>query len=138
MRSAFELRADQFDNNKRHLCIIKQNYLPDNVKSKSFVLNLKEDLTFEFTGERTDLAFLAQTNQRVASDEDLVAQVLKLKHQGLSSRSIEKSLEEQGIIICKTKICEIIKKNAGNIIVPVHQAPIVNFNDYQLGDESLN
>jgi energy-coupling factor transporter ATP-binding protein EcfA2 len=111
MRSVIELRADQYDSEKRHLCILKQNYLPEDDKKQSYVLQLNNKMIFSNTGERQDLAFLAITNQKVVKDEGLTQRVLQLSQDGFSLRNIEADFKEQGIQIGRTRIGEIINKN---------------------------
>ena len=59
MRMLAEIRLDNSDRDKRHLCIVKGNYIPNEEKEKSFVLNMNTDtLLFERTGERVDFSQL--------------------------------------------------------------------------------
>ena len=61
MRSVLMLTQDSQDDSLRHFCIVKNNYLPDDVKSLSYVLKFNEQLSFENTGERTrlgDISFI--------------------------------------------------------------------------------
>lgn len=111
MRSLIELRADQYDSSKRHLRILKQNYLSEENKKQSYVLQLNDNMTFSNTGERRDLAFLSITSQKIVQDQEMVKRVLELNGNGLSCRGIEQALKEQGIQRGKTKIAEIIKEN---------------------------
>lgn len=53
MRVAFELRADPYAPELRHLCVLKGNYLPSEVKSASYVLRFDENLLFHNTGQRS-------------------------------------------------------------------------------------
>jgi len=53
MRFVAELRSDLQESGKRHLCIVKGNYLPGDYKNESFVLNFDENMTFSNTDERT-------------------------------------------------------------------------------------
>ena len=64
MRMVIELRADILNQNVRHLCIVKGNYLPKSYKQESFVLNFSED-TFSFinTGERIPFEFLVKQQE---------------------------------------------------------------------------
>ncbi len=52
MRTVIELRLDSIDAKKRHLCIVKGNYLPREYKTESFVLSLDDNLIFSMTDER--------------------------------------------------------------------------------------
>ncbi len=53
MRMLAELRRDPSDSSIRHLCIVKGNYIADEEKNRSYVLNFDtERLWFENTGRR--------------------------------------------------------------------------------------
>jgi RecA-family ATPase len=52
MRLVIELRNDQIEPTKRHLCIVKGNYLPREYKTESFVLDFNENMLFRMTDER--------------------------------------------------------------------------------------
>lgn len=52
MRLLMELRLDKNNEDLRHLCIVKGNYLPQSEKQSSHVIKMSENLTFEATGER--------------------------------------------------------------------------------------
>lgn len=55
MRTVVELRTDMHDINKRHLCIVKGNYLKAEQKDRSFVLYFDpENLRFTSKGEREE------------------------------------------------------------------------------------
>jgi RecA-family ATPase len=61
MRLVMELRADNMNPNERHLCIVKGNYLPSNMKRESYVLNFDEQtFCFTNTGKRMQFEFLAK------------------------------------------------------------------------------
>jgi Homeodomain-like domain len=56
-----ELRVDPIYSEKRHLCVLKGNYLASEDKKNSHVLIFDEDLTFHETGERQPLETLTKT-----------------------------------------------------------------------------
>ncbi len=60
MRMVMELRADPVYSEKRHLCILKGNYLGPEDKKNSYVLTFDNDLTFQATGERQPLESLVK------------------------------------------------------------------------------
>ena len=60
MRMVMELRADPIYAEKRHLCVLKGNYLGSEEKRNSYVLTF-EDLTFYETGERQALETLTKS-----------------------------------------------------------------------------
>lgn len=62
MRMLAEIRLDNSDRDKRHLCIVKGNYIPNEEKEKSFLLKMNTDtLLFENTGERVDISELGSS-----------------------------------------------------------------------------
>ncbi|MBF9236771.1 AAA family ATPase [Hymenobacter sp. BT683] len=60
MRMVMELRVDPIYSEKRHLCILKGNYLGREDKKDSYVLTFDDDLTFQETGERQSLETLTK------------------------------------------------------------------------------
>lgn len=60
MRLMMELRTDLHDPQRRHLCVVKGNYLPAEWKKKSIVLHFSENLNFTNTGEREEFHRLRQ------------------------------------------------------------------------------
>jgi len=79
MRLLLELRPDYVDNSKRHLCILKANYIPKHLKDKSYVLNFSENMVFANTGDRVNLGDLAKKKEGSSSKsidlEDIAKQV---------------------------------------------------------------
>lgn len=77
MRLVIELRSDNLDQNRKHFCIVKGNYLPKEYKDRSFVLNFNpETFSFTNTGERVifeDLATITdngkELKQKIKPDE---------------------------------------------------------------------
>ena len=61
MRMVMELRVDPIYSEKRHLCVLKGNYLASEEKKNSHVLRFDEDLTFHDTGERQPLETLTKS-----------------------------------------------------------------------------
>lgn len=81
MRLVIELRADPIIAEKRHLCIVKGNYLPASYKRESFVLNfIADQFRFANTDERTPFEMLAKR----ADDEGRAKyeQAKKLRDEG--------------------------------------------------------
>ena len=62
MRLVIELRNDRLDMSKKHLCIVKGNYLPREMKNESYVLTFEDDLTFTMTNERVLFEELLSSN----------------------------------------------------------------------------
>ncbi|NQU33016.1 MAG: AAA family ATPase [Bacteroidetes bacterium] len=104
-RQVIELRRDPSDNNFRHLCIVKGNYLPDGMKEKSFKMKFNSDLTFSMTKERTDFSELtAKTGSQTNYYEDIKPRIVELKDiEGLTFQQIADKLREEGKTIGKSK-----------------------------------
>ena len=88
MRSVLMLTQDSQDDSLRHLCIVKNNYLPDEVKSLSYVLKFNEQQSFENTGERTrlgDISFIPWLEEAKA-----------MKDNGMSLNKISEELKNRG------------------------------------------
>lgn len=62
MRLLVELRRDHHDHSRRHLCIVKGNYLPDEYKTDSYVLQF-ENFLFQQTSERIAFDQLAKPKE---------------------------------------------------------------------------
>lgn len=114
MRLVMELRRDHVEPNKRHLCVVKGNYLPSDVKTQSYVLDFdSEHFTFSNSGDRVPFEMLAkqQTEDPLKTKwqrcESLMSQGLKgddlAKELGYSNRGgvskLIKKATENGWII---------------------------------------
>ncbi len=60
MRFVAELRLDNINQDLRHLCIVKANYLGREHKNESYVLEMTSNQTFINTGERVDFEELKE------------------------------------------------------------------------------
>lgn len=58
MRLLIELKMDVNSPDLRHFCVVKGNYIPQEMKNSSIVIRMDENLTFTATGERVDYANL--------------------------------------------------------------------------------
>lgn len=87
MRCVVELREDKQDTTKRHLCIVKGNYLPKEDKTESYVLNF-ENLLFSNTNERVPYSELITGEER----KDMKQNAKEMKANGLSQIEISKQL----------------------------------------------
>ena len=96
MRSVMMLTKDNDNKSHRHLCVVKNNYMPETNKSESFVLKFNEKLAFENTGERVDLDELI--------DEDYLKQAKELREGGKSIRAITNELNSNGFNVSKSSI----------------------------------
>jgi RecA-family ATPase len=92
MRTAVELRRDLNIKDKRHFCIVKGNYQPDEQKEKSFVLYFdKDNLRFNSKGERAEYSTLYENtieNQKV----DMFSKAWPLRESGLKHKEIAMKL----------------------------------------------
>ncbi len=68
MRLVIELRLDLHDPARRHLCLVKGNYLPSEWKQDSFVLDFQNFL-FSNTGDRVPFESLARPKDGTRQDE---------------------------------------------------------------------
>jgi RecA-family ATPase len=95
MRLVIELRADHVEADKRHLCIVKGNYLPSAYKQESFLLRFDENMLFYDTGQRA--AFETLIKQQGVRPEmvDKFTRAKELKEQGYSYEKIAAELGYQ-------------------------------------------
>lgn len=105
MRLVIELRRDQMDpsGNKRHFCIVKGNYLPEDFKSRSYVLRFTDHMTFENTGQRVSFESLVPPNGRRNNDA-IRERAEELRSEGLTIREIHERLEEEGYDIARSTV----------------------------------
>ena len=96
MRSVLMLTRDDNDDTIRHLCIVKNNYLPEKMKSMSYELKFNEHLAFENTGRRKNLVELGA--------ESWLEQAQMMKKKGLSYRDISDQLKEDGYEVSKSAL----------------------------------
>lgn len=87
MRCVIELREDKQDTTKRHLCIVKGNYLPKELKTESYVL-IFENLIFSATNDRVPYSELITGEER----KNMQSEAKELKETGLSQKEISKRL----------------------------------------------
>ena len=100
MRSVMMLVKDKHEPSHRHLCVVKNNYMPETNKNESYVLKFNEQLAFENTGKRVNLDELVE--------EDYLPLAKQLKNDGKSIRAIAKELSDKGcqpllIAVCGSK-----------------------------------
>ena len=90
MRLVMELRPDPEQNDIRHLCLVKGNYLAEEFKHDSFMLRFTPGLNFEATGERVPFAMLRdRTTER---DEELLEKMRDMRDQGMTYKQIADTL----------------------------------------------
>ena len=87
MRLVMELRSDVLDDNLKHLCIVKGNYLPADAKKESCQLRFTDNMTFINTGERVPLGSLAKAVTDNAEKEKY-ERAIQLQSQGRTLEEI--------------------------------------------------
>lgn len=107
MRLLIELRNDQMDPQKRHLCIVKGNYLPREYKQESFELHFSDNMTFSNTGGRTSFEYLKKIDERKREELDEKAeQILEMKDKGMKLEEIAVAMGYRS----KGSISKILKR----------------------------
>jgi len=106
MRLVMELRNDNLDNNLKHLCIVKGNYLPITKKNESLLLRFTENMTFINTGERIPFENLTKK----ADERQIYERIKEYKLQGLTHEEIAPKVGYKS----KGQISKIVKKFENN------------------------
>lgn len=87
MRLVIELRRDLINPTHIHLCIVKGNYLSNECKTESYVLQFDENLQFSNTGERRLFDELRKGNKTNTSEK-----IRQLSNSGKNQTEIAKEL----------------------------------------------
>ena len=110
MRIILELRADNYDSELRHLCILKGNYLPSSFKLESYVLRLNTDLQFSATNDRVPIEQLAKpresTNNNGGYTAEKYQKATELKTAGKTYQQIADELGYSN----KSDVTKLFKK----------------------------
>lgn len=95
MRLVVELRKDKDDEDIRHLCILKGNYLDNKFKNSSYKLIFDQNMIFHNTNEKINLNDLVLSNKKIskAEKERIKIEALKWKEDGKTVREIAVILE---------------------------------------------
>jgi KaiC/GvpD/RAD55 family RecA-like ATPase/DNA-binding CsgD family transcriptional regulator len=107
MRLVIELRQDFLVPQYRHLCIVKGNYLPKEMKTESYVLSFNDNMVFSETGRRVAFESLVKppsddsSKQQYEDIKDLIAE-------GKSQNEAAKELN-----ISKGQASKLMKKYGG-------------------------
>jgi archaellum biogenesis ATPase FlaH len=112
MRAVIELRKDFNSPQKRHLCIVKGNYIGEEYKNASFVLDFDYQSGFINTGWRSDFARLVKSDADVeeqASKAILQEKIVNLKKEGLTYTAIADKLAEEGEKISRATVARVHK-----------------------------
>ncbi|GET20683.1 AAA family ATPase [Prolixibacter denitrificans] len=101
-RLVIELRRDPYDSSFRHLCIVKGNYVEDDLKTYSYKLLFK-DRQFEMTDERADFDDLVvNPDEKQRIKEKKLARVVELKDKDMSFEEIAAQMNKEGLNISKS------------------------------------
>lgn len=97
MRAVFELRNDLADDTKKHLCIVKGNYLSASFKKESYVLDFSENLVFANTGDRCMFDLLVKNED---TKKEQYEKIVSMKNQGYTydQIAIEMGIKSKGTI----------------------------------------
>jgi len=104
MRVVLELRPNRYNDSLKDLWVLKGNFLESKFKTKSFVLEINNDLIFKLTGERSNKLLNIKSNNPLLKEK-----IIELKSKGLSIRKIESELKNTEFQISKSSIAEILK-----------------------------
>jgi len=91
MRILIELRQDFMEKNYRHLCVVKGNYLPKEMKTESFVLWFNENMVFDNTARRVPFESLVKPETDNTNQQDF-EHLETLIGQGLSQNKAAEQL----------------------------------------------
>lgn len=110
-RLVMELRPDYGDSSKRHLCIVKGNYLGAEYKESSFELSFDPEKGFQRTGNRTDFDLLVKPKlfKPVANKDVEKALAIQLRKEKKSYRAIAEALKEKGYDVPKSTISDWLR-----------------------------
>jgi len=103
MRLVMEIRKDQINPAYRHLCVVKGNYLPEEYKNESFVLEFDEHMLFHNKYERTPFESLVQyePSERKINKEENLKQMKELLEKGYNQTQIAEELGVNKGTICR-------------------------------------
>ena len=90
------LTKDKEDYDKRHLCVVKNNYMSESNKSESYVLEFNDHLAFENTGKRVLLDSLGE--------DEMLDKAKQFEKEGYSLREITQFLNAEGFSISKSSL----------------------------------
>lgn len=104
MRVVVELRPNQHKQNQKDLWVLKANFLDSSHKTKSYVLEVNDNMIFSSNGDRSGKGQSFKSN-----NPQMIDKVLELHTQGLSLRKIEEALKDTEFKTSKSAIGEMIK-----------------------------
>jgi RecA-family ATPase len=104
MRVVVELRPNQHKQNLKDLWVLKANFLDSSHKTKSYVLEVNDNMIFSSNGDRSGKGKSFKSN-----NPEIKAKVVELYEQGLTYRKIEEALKDTEFKTSKSAIGEMIK-----------------------------
>jgi RecA-family ATPase len=104
MRVVVELRPNQHKPNLKDLWVLKSNFLDSNHKTKSYVLEVNDDMVFSSTGDRSGKSQNSKSNNPLIKEK-----AVELRGNGLTVREIEEALKNTEFETSKSSIGEMIK-----------------------------
>jgi RecA-family ATPase len=104
MRVVVELRPNQYKQNLKDLWVLKANFLDSSHKTKSYVLEVNDNMIFSSNGDRSGKGQSFKSN-----NPEIKAKVVELYEQGLTYRKIEEALKDTEFKTSKSAIGEMIK-----------------------------
>lgn len=109
MRVVVELRKDYHDNKLKHLCFVKGNYMSNDHKNDSYVIEFNEKMLFTETKKRVNFSKLIPIDSKANNKNLRDEKIHELVKTGKSTREIEGILEKEGINVSKSTIAQLIK-----------------------------
>lgn len=110
MRLVIELRKDNSTPSKRHLCIVKGNYITEEFKKESYVLEFTEKMIFIKTAERKPFSTLLSPAFKKADNTKAKEKAILYKTKdNLSIRKIREKLKSEDLHYSKSVIAEWVK-----------------------------
>lgn len=110
-RLVIELRPDYKDALKKHLCIVKGNYLDSSYKGSSYELVYSESEGFKITDVRVPFDELCKPviSKSLKYNEIIKKEVIPLRENGETYRAISSKLKSKGIKISKSTLANKLK-----------------------------
>lgn len=116
MRVLIEIRRDFKNDKNRHLCVVKGNYLPEEYKNRSYMLEFNDKLQFTATGQRVRFEELARPEFRSTKNNEkaeYINKALALKEAGRNYRQISDEITQLGYKVSRSTVGNWLE-NLGN------------------------
>ena len=110
MRLVIELRKDITDSRKRHLCIVKGNYIQEKDKKESYVLAFDEKMRYSKLDERVPFHLLVKPDPKKSDKTELKLRAIQLKGEGLSVTQITEKMAKEGHAIGRSTVGDWVKE----------------------------